>query len=117
MDFFRAGGAPMWAILVFGLLDLWTALAFARRSQRQLLPVIGALSTTVLFSIGAGTLADFAAVGYHINDKPEWAKSPNVPLLVLQGIAESMSPGILGFSILSLVALACAYGFRGCEVH
>jgi hypothetical protein len=32
-------------------------------------------------------------------------------LLVLQRIAELVSPGTLGFSILSLVALACAYGF------
>jgi hypothetical protein len=32
-------------------------------------------------------------------------------LLVMQGFAESMAPGILGFSLLSLTALACAVGF------
>jgi hypothetical protein len=102
----------MWAILLFGLVDLVAAGAFARRGQLQLLPLIGALSIAVLCSIGAGTLADLAAVGVHINDTPEWANSPKIHLLVLQGIAESMAPGIMGFSVLSLVALACALGFR-----
>jgi hypothetical protein len=64
----------------------------------------------VLFSIGAGTMADLAAVGTKIPAHPEWLQSTELPLLVLQGIAESMAPGILGFSLLSLTALECAIG-------
>ncbi len=44
--------------------------------------------------------------------RPEWANSPKVHLIILEGFGESMSPGILGFSLLALVALECAVGMR-----
>ena len=36
--------------------------------------------------------------------------SPNLAQALLQGFAESMSPGILGFTLLSLAGLICAVG-------
>jgi hypothetical protein len=112
MEFFQSGGAPMWAILVLGLLDIGVAASFARGTQRHLLPVIAALGCAVLFSVAAGTLADLAAVGTKIPNTPQWATSPRIHLLILEGVAESMAPGILGFSILSIVSLECAVGLR-----
>jgi hypothetical protein len=102
----------MWAILVLGLLDIALAASFARGAQRQLLPVIAALGCAVLFSVAAGTFADLAAVGTKIPNTPQWATSPQIHLLILEGVAESMAPGILGFSMLSVVSLECAVGLR-----
>ena len=111
-DLIRDGGAPMWAILFFGLIDLGAALRYAYRPARARLPPIVALSLAVLFSTACGVMADIAAVGSHVTARPEWANSPKIHLLLLQGLAESMAPGILGFSVLSLVALLCAVGLR-----
>jgi hypothetical protein len=111
-NLFRDGGAPMWAILFFGVLDFAAALRFALRPARAWLAPIVALGWAVLFSIACGVMADLAAVGSHVNSNPEWANSPRIHLILLQGLAESMSPGILGFSTLSLVALLCAVGLR-----
>jgi hypothetical protein len=111
-DFMAAGGAPMWAILVFGAMDLVLAILFAWRPERSRVPAIGALSLAVLFSVGSGVMADLAAVGTKVPNRPEWANSPKVHLIILQGFAESMAPGVLGFSLLSLVAFVCAVGLR-----
>jgi hypothetical protein len=112
LEMFRAGGFPMWAILAFGLFDLALGARFAFRPERGLLPVIVALGFAVLFSVFAGTAADFAAVGIQVPHRAEWANSPHVHLIILEGFGESMSPSILGFSLLSLVALECAVGLR-----
>jgi hypothetical protein len=108
----RDGGAPMWAILFFGLINLGAALRFAYSPARTRLPPIVALSVAVLFSIACGVMADIAAVGSKVPARPEWANDPKIHLILLRGLAESMAPGILGFSTLSLVALLCAVGLR-----
>src|SRR5262245_13178706 len=107
LEMFRAGGFPMWAILAFGLFDLSLGARFAFRPERRLLPVIVALGCAVLFSVFAGTAKDFATVGMQVPHRPELANSPQIHLIILEGFAESMSPSILGFSLLSLVALEC----------
>jgi hypothetical protein len=108
----RDGGAPMWAILFFGLINLGAAVRFAYLPARARLPPIVALSLAVLFSIACGVMADIAAVGTNVSTRPEWANDPKIHLILLKGLAESMAPGILGFSALSLVALLCAVGLR-----
>jgi hypothetical protein len=110
LDFWQAGGAPMIAIALFGGLNLILGSAFAVRPSLDRLPMIAALSLSVLCSIAAGTMADLAAVGINVPQHPEWLRRTELPLLVMQGCAESMAPGILGFSLLSMTALACALG-------
>jgi hypothetical protein len=111
-ELMQMGGAPMWAILLFGSASLLAGAWFALRPSWRLLQVIAALSASVLFSIAAGTAADLAAVGIKVPAHPEWLQKRELWMVLLQGIAESMSPCILGFSALSLVALACAVGLR-----
>ena len=100
----------MVAIALFGALNLIVGGVFAFRPALRLLPVVGTLGVSVLCSIAAGTMADLAAVGTKIPTHPEWLQRTELSLLVLQGFAESMAPGILGFSLLSLTALECAVG-------
>ena len=110
LEFWQSGGAPMIAIALFGGLNLMVGSVFAVRPRAEQLPLIGALSVSVLCSIAGGTLANLAAVGVNIPRHPEWRQHTELPLLIMQGIAESMAPGILGFSLLSVTALACALG-------
>jgi len=112
LNLIRDGGAPMWAILIFGALDLLAGLRFAFRPARARLPAVAALGLAVLFSIASGVMADIAAVGSKVPRDPGWAQSPQIHLILLQGLAESMAPGIVGFSALSIVALLCAVGLR-----
>ena len=110
MEWFAAGGWSMWFLMVFGALCLFAAAGFARRPDPAQLPRIAALSRAVGWSTLVGVATDFAAVGYHIPAQPEWAHSPDMPLLVLQGLAESMSPVVLGGAVLSVTSLLIAAG-------
>ena len=100
----------MIAIALFGGLNLLLGAWFAVRPRLELLSLIGALSLSVFCSIAGGTMANLAVVGIKVPQHPEWRQQTELPLLVMQGFAESMAPGILGFSLLSVTALACALG-------
>ena len=110
LNLFMAGGFPMWFLLVFGLLAIAGAALFAHKPDAQRLGAVKALSVATLASIGAGTASDFAAVGYAVPER--FANEPNVHMIVLTGFAESMSPAILGFALLSIVWLIVAVGHR-----
>lgn len=110
MEWFFAGGFSMWIILVVGGLGIAAAAAFAQRPAPDKLPRIESLLRAVAWSSVVGVATDFAAVGTKIPSNPEWAKSPELPLLVLQGFGESMSPLIFGGAICSAIALLLAAG-------
>lgn len=112
LTLFTEGGFPMWFLLAFGLATLIFATRFAwaplRRTLRTTFALAGATAFTTLTSI----CTDLAAVGHHL---PGYVtKHPDTTLAqaLLQGIAESLSPGILGFTMLSLTALILALGFQ-----
>lgn len=110
--FFLSGGVPMVFILLFGLVALGASLRFAFRPQLRCVPVIGWLCGAIGASMVAGTCADLAAVFTKVPANPEWAHSPDLALILLVGLGESMSPGILGATFLALVALSMAVGHR-----
>ena len=57
--------------------------------------------------------ADIGAVMKRVPQLPEFASSPDLRVaLYTSGIGESMVPAILGFTVLSLVWLLAAVGFR-----
>jgi hypothetical protein len=117
MDWFVAGGWSMWFLLAIGALCLTAAGTFAFRPDPTQLDRIAGLSRSVAWSTLLGVASDLAAVGYNIPRNPEWAKSPDLPLLVLQGIAESLSPAILGAAILSVSSLLVAAGCGRLRAH
>ena len=110
LEIWRNGGFPMYFILVFGLAALGTAFAFALRPETGQERFVRAMAQETLYSVLAGTCADLAAVGNYIGSHPlggvELAK------LTVEGVGESMSPGILGFPLLSLTAMLLAVGRR-----
>lgn len=106
----REGGFPVFFLLAFGLFAMVFAVRFAiAPSQRTFRTCLALCVATLLTSLN-GMLAAFSAVGHQV---PEYVKRhPETTLTeaTLLGFAEAMSPGILGFTVLSLIALILALG-------
>jgi hypothetical protein len=108
----REGGWPMWFVLAFGLSALVTAAWYALQPSDRLRALAKGFGlTTALASIQA-VAADIAAVGHNVPSHWEQMKMTNelLPRLLLQGLAECMAPAILGFSMVTLVALLYGIG-------
>ncbi len=104
------GGWPMWFTLFFGLISLGAAARFAKSADRRQLGFLVGMSLATFFSVLSGIVADLAAVGHNLNER--WDQYQDFPIIriVGQGIAESMSPGIMGFTMLSLTWMIAAVG-------
>ncbi len=106
----QEAGFPIWFVLAFGALTLLCSARYAATPRVERLALAGALACATLFSTFTAVCADLAAVGHH---GPEFlAQHPDTQVyaLVLQGGAESLSPAIIGFSVLTLAALLTALG-------
>lgn len=112
VELMRAGGWVMIFVLLFGGLTLAAAAWFAYRPEERHVGTIRALSSATVFSVLAGVFADFGAVFTKVPGNPEWAHDPDLPLIVMTGLGESMAPGILGFSMLALAWFVTAVGVR-----
>jgi hypothetical protein len=115
MTLFVEGGWPMWFTVLFGLVSLGVAARYARSGSRRDLGFVTGMSLATLFSIFNGVAADLSTVGHQVN--AHWDRISNgdnsVQLLIRiygQGFAESMSPAIFGFTLLSLTWLIAAVG-------
>jgi hypothetical protein len=106
-----AGGAPSYVIILFGLIAIAAAAGFAARPDTRKLPYIGALCAAVLFSTLCGVATDLVAVSHYIEANGEQLGDKLGQVLVV-GVGESLAPAILGFAMLSIVALVGGIGFR-----
>ena len=110
LTLFRNGGFPMFFILFFGAVALVTAFWFAVRPSDRHEGFIKWMARATLYATLSGTLADFLAVmRYVVNNKVQGEQRA---LILCEGFGESLSPGIMGFSFLALVALMTAVGRR-----
>jgi hypothetical protein len=106
----REGGFPVIFLLAFGLLAMAFAVRFATApSVRVFRTTLVLCAATALTSIN-GMFAAFAAVGHQAPDYVKAHPGSTLAEVVLLGFGESMSPGILGFTVLSLIALILALG-------
>jgi hypothetical protein len=105
----REGGFVMVFVIGFGLLTLGWSISFAVRPDRRKVDFIKWMKGATLFAILSGFAADFGATLHHVAYME--AGPDRIPTLLL-GLGESMSPGIIGFSVLSLACLASAIGAR-----
>jgi hypothetical protein len=112
IEFFKAGGFPMFVVLFLGLAALIAAGLFAFRPDEGRVGTIRALSTSTGFSVLAAVAADLATVCYTVASNPEFSKSDELHLIVLMGIAESLTPAIMGCTMLALVWMMVAVGHR-----
>jgi hypothetical protein len=112
MEFMRAGGVPIWIVLIFGLGTLVVAGLFIWRPEPRRLAMLRGLTVATCFAVLSGLASCLAAVMTKVPNNPEWAKSPDLHLIVMTGIGESLTTAILGFTILSLAWLMGALGQR-----
>ena len=107
----HAGGAPMWLVLLFGIIAMAAAAFFAWRPDETKIGFIRAMSTTTVFLMVAGFAAGMAmtlhrAAHLPAVDRGDW------PVYLMIGSSESLSAIILGGTLLALVWLITAIGFR-----
>jgi hypothetical protein len=109
MEFMRAGGFPIWIVLVFGLGTLVVAGLFIWRPEPRRLAMLRGLTVATCFSVLSGFASCLAAV---MSKVPQNAKDADLNVMVMIGIGESLTTAILGFTILSLAWLMGALGQR-----
>jgi hypothetical protein len=112
MWFLLAGGVPMIVILAVGVIALVGAVRFAINPVAARLPYLGALALAVAATSFAGTCADLLTVSVKVPANPEMAASENLPIVLLVGFGESLTPAILGAAIVAVAALLVAVGLR-----
>lgn len=105
------GGFIMFFLLGFGLAALLFAARFALSPSGRLLRVTMALAAATFFTTCCGFCVDLHAVGLHAPDYLKAHPQETMTTVLLQGVAESTTPGILGFTLLSLVALLIGFGW------
>lgn len=111
----RNGGVPaMLFILLTGLIGVGAAFYFAIRARRASLGFIRSLAMATLFGTLASTCADLGAT---LNAASRVLERDPHDLgtaihYVMEGFAESTSPGILGFGCLALTWMLVAVGRR-----
>ena len=112
LTLFAEGGFPMWFLLAFGLAMLAFATRFAWAPASRTLRITCALAGATTFTTLTAVCADLASVGHQAPGYVQAHPETTMVEALLQGLAESLSPGILGFTMLSLAALIVALGFQ-----
>ena len=109
VEFMKAGGWSMWIILIFGLGTMVAAGVFVFRRDARKLALVRALTLATVFAIVTGLCANVAAVMTYAADH---APEGHLVDVVMHGLAESLAPGVLGFTMLSISWLLVAVGTR-----
>jgi len=112
LGFFKEGGFAMLAILLFGALTLGTAAAYAIKPGDRRYERFKALAAATLFSTLAGVCAGIATVMHRVPTSPEWSHSPDINLVIMIGLGESLANCILGFALLAVSWFVFAFGNR-----
>jgi hypothetical protein len=107
----RDGGAPIWFVLAFGTWSLVLSGRYAMKKSVSL-GFIRGMSVATVFSTLSALCADFGATFAHVSQHLEaGAGDTRVDLAqLIEGLGESMSAGIVGFSLLALTALLVGVG-------
>lgn len=110
LTFFQAGGFPMFFVLGLGLAALIAAARFMRAPDPRKSGTVVALTVAAAFATLCALASDIAAVGKNVAQKDDWGA--DLPRVVLMGLSESMSPVILGGTLLCVTWLVMAVGYR-----
>jgi hypothetical protein len=110
LEFLAEGGFAMLFLLAFGLASLASATWYARRVTQVAFRVTVGLAVATTFTTLMGICVDFAAVGHHAMKYLAKEPGESLPGVLLQGVAEALAPGVLGFSLLALTALVTTVG-------
>lgn len=112
MTWFMGGGLSMVFVLVFGLMAVALAAWFAGSPGTGDVRSHVALGVAVLAASLCGVMTDLTAVATQVPANPEWAQSPDLAMILLVGLGESLAPGVLGFALVAVQALLVSFGLR-----
>ena len=112
IEFIRSGGVAMLVVLIFGLTTLISSVLFARGPDAHKVRFLVAMAFATLFAAINGPAAGVATTFHSMANNAELGHSPELKLILLQGISESLANAILGFTLLTLAAFVTAIGFR-----
>jgi hypothetical protein len=110
LEFLRAGGMAMGVILLFGGLTILASVLYLVRPGERRYEFFRALSMATLWASLAGLCAGTAMTLHGFMLRPEWAQDPQRPIILMQGLAESLCNPILGFCILAVAWFLVAFG-------
>jgi hypothetical protein len=109
LTLFREGGWSMFVVVLFGFIALAAAGFYAGRPDAKHEGFLKWMSRATFWSVMVGMCSDFATTFHYACHIEDWNERSR---LVIEGSAESLSPGIIGFAFLALVALLTAVGRR-----
>ncbi|MBT8495271.1 MAG: hypothetical protein KJO07_19650 [Deltaproteobacteria bacterium] len=112
IEFLKAGGIPVVFVLLFSVVTVGAGALYSFAPNERRLGFVRAMTATTLFSVLTAVAANLAAVFHKVPNTPEWAESPDMPLIVMVGIGEAITPAILGFAALSISWLMMSVGIR-----
>ncbi|MEQ9502343.1 MAG: hypothetical protein RIT81_36065 [Deltaproteobacteria bacterium] len=112
LEFMRAGGFGIWIVLLFGIITLFSSARFALKPDDGRVGFLRGMSAATVFSIFTAVSSNLAMVMWRVPNVDELGKSPDVHLIVMMGIAEALTPAILGSAFLTLAWLMIAVGHR-----
>ena len=104
----REGGMPTYFVVLFGLITLGSASYFAAWPVRPRVAFLRCMMVATGFATVQGIVGGVATVFHGLGD----TKGDLPVRILLEGVAESMSLGIVGFALLALSALLTAVGHR-----
>lgn len=107
----RDGGAPIWFVLAFGTGALVVAARYAMKKAVSLGLIRGLMVATVCATLSA-LCANFGSTFAYVSDHLQSAAGdPRIELAhLMEGLGESMSSGIMGFSLVALAAMLVGVG-------
>ena len=112
----RNGGAPMIFVLLFGLMALGGGLfaVFQKGRLRE-----GYVRWMLVATLGATLSGTASDVGMTLVTVSRWKSEGKAQWVdaLLEGLSESMSPGIMGFSLIGMTALAMAIARRRADAR
>jgi hypothetical protein len=111
MTLLRDGGFPMVSVLLLGAVTLISAFAFAVRPDAASERFVGWMGLSTLCSVLCGVASDLATTLSVVTLEDEMPFELRIRI-AMKGAAESMAPAIVGFALLSVVALMLAVGKR-----
>jgi len=111
-EFLRAGGFGMWVVLATGVATLATAILFARRPDERRMSLVRGLTWATVFSMLTAVSSNVAAVMFKVPSHPEWSHSPDIHLIVMTGLGESLTPAIVGSAFLTITWIVTSVGMR-----
>lgn len=109
MNLIRDGGFPMLFVFAFGAISLAVGAAYAARPSASRERFVWRMSLTTASAMLVALAADLGATFHHVSHHEGLTHEQRVQMAMM-GVGESMAPLIVGFGMLTLVALLAAIG-------